>query len=92
MSPGAGDNDTCSSHTQLQVLPWHNQSDSVPAGHSHSQQPAGKLGVLLCFLQPPHFWDDPCFSANRGLANLISGKVSRVQQCAWERRVKNLLQ
>lgn len=41
-----------------------------------ASKPAGKVGGLLCFLQPLRFWDDPCFSANSGLANLISGKVS----------------
>lgn len=57
----------CRRITSVTAFLW----DRVTASY-----PAGKVGGLLCFLQPPHFLDDPCFSANSGLANLISGKVS----------------
>lgn len=84
MSPAARDNDTahlrpssrCCRRTSMTAFLWDTGTAS---------NPAGKVGGLLCFLQPPHFWDDPCFSANSGLANLISRKVSECMGAESER-------
>lgn len=62
---------------------WQRSCGTVTASN-----PAGNVGGPLRFLQPPRFWDAPCFSANSGLANFISGKVSECNDAhgrgGWE--------
>lgn len=52
MSPSACDNDTCSSHAELQV-PSHNQLDSVPLGQSQPAIRQGKLVAYFAFFSHP---------------------------------------
>lgn len=54
----------CHHVSNVTAVPW----DRVTSSNS-----GGKGGGLLCFLQPLHFWGDPCFSTSSILANLLSG-------------------